>query len=126
MVTIVPADEAQRRKLSAADTDDDAVECFILLDGKRQAGYILCVREGNALRILELQTEQPVFADGLVRAAMNCALAQGMERAVCTDKGLKPMLLHIGFTAQGSDAQVMLRDFFSKPCTGQTKRSFGR
>lgn len=121
MVTIVPADETQRRELAVADTDDDAAECLILLDGDRRAGYILCVRESDALRILELQTEQPVFADGLVRAAMNRALAQGMERAACTADGLKPMLFHMGFTAQGGDAQVMLREFFDKPCRSRTK-----
>lgn len=119
MVTIVPADDTLRQELCAADMGS-AVECLVLLDGNRQAGYILYAGEGSALRIVELRTKQPMFADGLLRAAMNRALAQGMDRAVCAVDDLKPMLFQMGFVAQGNDAAVSLRGFFDKPCCGRT------
>ena len=117
MIEILPAEpETARRLAQAAAVAPEQVRALVLYDRKEPAGHVLYRSGVPAAELLFVQAEDETLREGLLRAALNAAMLEGAEEAVCLNAVLAPDLQRMGFEQNEEGWRVGLREFFNKKC----------
>lgn len=105
MITILPADPAEKEALFQPEADD----VLVMRDGGQALGWV-AVQAGRAcLRLLALtvcpeeEAERRFCADSLLRAAASYAANQGAYRLCCRLSQWKAFLQSEGFQREGEE-----------------------
>lgn len=121
MVSILPADEAARTYLYGQLPADSQLDfCLVADEEGERLGYIVCRFEENAVCLLTVEAGDRFLVDGLIRAALNRALGQGLEFAVCRNPAMFPVLERLGFVpdAGGAGRRAVIRQALRGSCHG--------
>ena len=113
MITILPADKAFLRSVSApADAD-----AMVLRDSDGSVfGHALFRVAGERVELLSVHTDLPVMAEGLIRSVLNTGDCRGATEGFCADESLSPMLRRLEFTPTEGGYAVSLEQFFRGDC----------
>ena len=116
MVSIVPADEALRKRLGL---NPDEL-CLAAYDGGELIGRILYRTVKDEVFIDDVTMDDGSIADGLIRAALNAVSREGVKTAVCRKGSLFDLFGKTGLTRDGESRPVEIRidieRLFNKDC----------
>ena len=120
MLTIVPADE-RRCRLLAQTYGFSALQGMVAHSGDREEGIGVYVLQKDTLELVDIQAEDPLVLDGLLRAILNTGYRGGAKWAVCRHTRLTDVLRAEGFLATENGMRVDIAAFFARPCRGGTE-----
>ncbi len=113
MITILPADEAFLTSVQAPAGAD----AMVLRDSAGGVdGYALFTVNGDEIELLQVQTDLPLMAEGLVRAVLNTGDCRGATTGICRDARLAVMLKRLEFEEQDGVYRVSIAKFFRGEC----------
>ena len=115
MITVLPADEADLRRL---DPEGWAQSGMILRENEQEYGHLLVSYEENTVVLGNTEAQDYAQADGLLRAVLYRALLQGKHRAVYRGEADRRWMLTYGFSEEGAQLSVTIEDVFSHGCHG--------
>jgi hypothetical protein len=116
MIAIVQADKDSCEKFCQRENIAPAADCMVLTDGDVQAGYVIYRLQDTAVQLLAVQAEEETLKDALVRAAMNAAMKQGAECAVCRTETMANLMGRLHFEKTDTEWKVSLHEFFCRSC----------
>lgn len=120
MVSIVPADNELFKELTAGISNEkNNLYCLAAFDGKEKLGYIVYRLIQSEAVFLQMESQDFLIADGIVRAALNAAAEKGAAKALCNNALLFPILENIGFKNSGNNSNHIysyISDVLSKDC----------
>ena len=119
MLSIVAADEAALHRLCVRNDGEPPVSGLVMRDGTTEIGYILYRVTGTECVLLRGQAPDEVLLEGLVRAALNAALSNGAETALCGEESLFPLLSRLRFVKTDNCFRILIREFFNHSCCGK-------
>ena len=124
MITILPADEAFLKEMTApAGTD-----AMVLREGGEVTGYALFrltdgVSAGDTVEILRVEAQEPLLVDGLIRSVLNTGDCRGAKYGLCRVAALEPVLRRLEFRPaedeQGANFRIVIEEFFNGPCPSE-------
>ena len=85
-------------------------------EGERVLGTAEYRAEGETVWLTQLDCPIEALADGLMRACLNAARAQGCVQAVCALPQWLEWLQKQGFSVQNGQASVSIGAFFARGC----------
>ena len=88
---------------------------YILWDGDVACGKATATFDG-CVRLLTVEAPDTLLAEGMVRAVLNAGRVREIERAVCANEALYPLLRHLEFTLCDEGMEVSIPDFFFRGC----------
>lgn len=113
MITILPADEAARRKL---ELNDPAVHAMVLDHRGEIGGYILFTIRDTEMELLQTDVKDMLLQEGLVRAALNYGFRRAVETARSKTPELHHVLTQLCFTEENGALSVSVPEFFQRGC----------
>lgn len=121
MITVLPVDDVQTRRLFATEGLEipEGARATVASAGSERLGVLLYRREGEKVRLLRLNAEDPGVADGLLRAVLSAEMDRGAGRAEGEDISLLTALDALGFHRKGpgeATRSVLIREIFNKSC----------
>ncbi len=103
MIRILPADNKEGE--------------YILWDGDTACGKATATFDG-CVRLLTVEAPDALLMEGMVRAVLNAGRIREIERAVCVNEELFPLLKRLEFTPCDEGMEVSIPDFFFRGCKG--------
>lgn len=90
---------------------------YLLWDGDEVCGKARA-RFDECVHILSVEAPDTLLEEGMVRAVLNAGRVREIERAVCANETLFPLLRHLEFTPCDEGMTVSIPDFFFRGCKG--------
>lgn len=114
MITILPADKAFLESIHAPA----GVEAMVLRDAAGTVdGYALFRMEGDAVEVLNVETDEPLMKDGLVRSVLNAGDVRGAVTGICRAEELAPILQRLEFVRKDGVWSLSIEAFFRAGCS---------
>lgn len=120
MITILPADEAFLQSIHApADAD-----AMVLRERDGTVfGYALFRVTGDTVEILQVETEEPLMTEALIRAVLNAGDCRGAMTGVCRIESLAPVLKRLEFSPTDDGYAVSIDAFFRSGCKHEKEKA---
>lgn len=93
---------------------------FTLFDGDKPCGGARAAF-GEEVTLQSVDAPDDVFAEGLVRAALNVGRERGIACAVCGETALFPLLDRLRFEVTENGRAVDIAAFFARGCGHKAK-----
>ncbi len=113
MITIVPADEAARKKLGLTDPD---LRAMIIDDNGEIGGHVLFTIRETEMELLSTDVTDALLQEGLIRAALNYGYRRAVEVAFGSAPEMRQVFITLRFCEEVGRFVVSVPEFFQRGC----------